>query len=67
MGQGAPMCNILSRVVCEVECHQGKLVQAPLPQIVPAIYDLRIMFKVLFLLGWHDDRRTSVLVSQFPG
>jgi hypothetical protein len=63
---GAPMGDIFPRIIGEVKCHQRKLVQPPLPDILPAVDDLPIMLKVLFLPGWRHDRHTGVLVCQFP-
>src|ERR1700753_143506 len=48
--KGIPMGAILPGVIGKVKCHQGKFVQMPIPCLLPAIYNLCVVFQDLFLL-----------------
>ena len=56
---GIPMGDVLPGIIGEVKCHQGKLVQTPLPYILSAVGDLPMMFEGLFLPRRRRNRDTS--------
>ena len=58
-----PVGDIPPRIVGNVKCHQGEVIQMPLPHVLPTIDDLRVMFEGLFLIGRHRDWCTGVLVG----
>lgn len=65
--EDAPMGDILTGVVGEVEHHQREVIQMFLPNVLPSVDYPPGMFQSLFLPRRYRDRYAGVLVGQFPG
>jgi len=45
------MGNVLSGIIDEIKCHQGKVIKPFLPHVLPGVDDPRVMFQNAFLAG----------------